>query len=122
MDLSDIRVRYVLGLYSFRVYCDSDFLLSKHGIVLKMAAVDQYHLRRPGDFRWDPGKSLRLGYVTRNLFSPDLPDWFIELEYLDADCFSPLLVKNINAALLENLNQNLKREGVKDIKVHFRVT
>ncbi len=122
MDLSDIRVRYVLGLCSFRVYCDSDFLLSKHGIVLKMAAVDQYHLRRPGDFRWDPGKSLRLGYVTRNTASPDLPAWFIELEYLDADCFSPLLVKNINAALLENLNQNLKREGVKDIKVHFRVT
>ena len=39
MDLSDIRVRYVLGLYSFRVYCDSDFLLSKYGGALKTEAA-----------------------------------------------------------------------------------
>ena len=111
MDLSDIRVRYVLGLYSFRVYCDSDFLLSKYGGALKTEAVAQYHLRRPGDFRWDPGKSLRLGYITRNIFSPDLPAWFIELEYLDSDCFSSTLVKNINEALMKSLNKDLKRAG-----------
>ncbi len=70
MDLSDIRVRYVLGLCSFRVYCDSDFLLSKHGDALKAGAVTQYHLRRPGDFRWDPGKSLRRGYGTRSTAPP----------------------------------------------------
>lgn len=122
MHLSDIRVRYVIGLYSFRVYCDSDFLLSKHGDTLNTGAVDQYRLHRPGDFRWDPGKALRLGCVTRNIASPDLPDWFIELEYLDSDCFSSLLVKNINEALMKSLNKDLKREGVKDIKVHFRVT
>ena len=121
MDRSDIRVRYVLGYRTFRVFCDSDFLLSRFRLGLWEKALDTYAKYFPATGRKHPltQYDLVIEPVARNAAAPDLPGWVLEMEYV-ADHFTPSVMAKINDALMEDINGTLRAAGVSDVKIHFR--
>lgn len=123
MDRSDIRVRYVLGYRTFRIFCDSDLLLSRFRLGLWEKALSIYAKHFPATARKYPltQYGFVIAPVSRNHAAPGLPGWVLEMEYF-ADHFTPSVMEKINDDLMGDLNGTLRANGVKDIKIHFRAS
>lgn len=122
MDRSDIRVRYVLGYRTFRVFCDSDHLLSKFRVGLRAKFAAAYAKHGPLSARNTPPSenAIEIQAIGRNPGAPDLPDWLLEMTYV-VD-LTPSVRDKINDELMGDLNGTLRAVGIQDIKIHFRAS